>query len=124
MRFPNMALAAVAGLGLTFFPLAYAATTAAPKTPDVGQAAAEYVKQIEKAPVCTLEEGSTDSYSCSALSFGAPFSFRCMTTATDGSLVCAVPLLPQVEGTAVGTGTDTRPHSAPLPSAPATPTGK
>jgi hypothetical protein len=28
MRFPNMALGAVAGLGLTFFPLAYAGTSA------------------------------------------------------------------------------------------------
>jgi hypothetical protein len=105
MRIPLTALAAVVGLGLTLFPLAYAATTttapttqptptAAPKTPDVAGAAKAYVDQITQAPVCTPEDGSTASYSCTTLAFGTPFSFRCVTTAT--STVCAVPLAPEV----------------------------
>jgi hypothetical protein len=113
MPVPKFALAAVVGLGLMMSPLADAATATPPKAPDVGKAATEYVEQIKVAPVCTLEDGSTTSYSCTTLDFGTPLSFRCVVT--NGSIVCAVPLVPESPPVGVGIGT---------PTGPATPTGK
>jgi hypothetical protein len=67
------------------------------KPPDVTKDALAYVELISTgAPVCTPEEGSTASFSCSALIYATPYTFRCVVTPAtkdvEGGVVCQVPL--------------------------------
>jgi hypothetical protein len=82
---------ALAGMGSTSF-----AADPVVKPADVTKDAEAYVQQITDAMVCTAEEGSTTSFSCTTLVFATPFTVRCVVTEgtkdAKGGVVCQVPL--------------------------------
>jgi hypothetical protein len=77
MHVPNMALAAVVGLGLMLSPLTYAATSAtapattttASTTGDIAKLAVEFAKKVEMVDlgVCTPKPVSGTKYVCAAV---------------------------------------------------------
>jgi hypothetical protein len=92
---------ALAGVGSTSFAAdAVVKPPVVTNAPDVSKAALAWVQQITEteAPVCTIEEGSATSFSCTALLLATPVSFRCVVTETStkdaGGTRCQVPLPP------------------------------
>jgi hypothetical protein len=83
---------ALAGMGAVSF-----AADPVAKPPDVTKDATAWVELVSTgAPVCTPEGDSATSFSCTALIYATPYTFRCVSTAATkdvkGGVVCQVPL--------------------------------